>query len=193
MGDYAAAIRTARDDWQADTTLQWPRETIAWLLIKMMKGDANAYSKHRFVQEMLDFKALDIPKDNHKLWGAIAWPIRDILEDSMRMEWFTPQLGDELFDIMRVFPFDRPSESYSALAKAFAAVGAKWPRLAEMLEWWGLENLTAYDYRRYPENGKLTSTAEKVLTAYMTGLHRYGDGKPSEGFYEAMKRIELRV
>ena len=79
------------------------------------------------------------------------------------MQWFTPQFGDELFDIIKDLPFHKPSDSYSAMLAAFIELGALWPGLDEFIEWWGLENLTPFDYRRYPYRNELVSLADKVL------------------------------
>lgn len=171
LGDYQQAYSMARDDWSANSRLKWPRDTIAWLLIRMMKVDAKVYAKNRFIKELKEFIALDIPKTDTKLWGAIVWPIRDIVEDSIRMQWFTSQFGDELFDIIKDLPFHKPSESYSAMLAAFIELGALWPRLGEFIEWWGLENLTPFDYRRYPHRNELVSLADKVLKIN-TQIHR---------------------
>ena len=167
LEDYAAAYRIARADWETDPSLGWPKKTIAWLLIKMMKVHARAYGQNRFMQMLEEFYQLGIPEEEKKLWGAVAWPIRDIVEDSLRMQWFTPEFGDRLFDSIRRFPFDKPSDAYSALVKSFVQLGRLWPRLAEFIEWWGLDNFTDFDYRRYPEDGRLVSLVEKVNTAYL--------------------------
>jgi hypothetical protein len=44
LGDYAAAYRIARADWEANPGLKWPKNTIAWLLIRMMKNSTRACS-----------------------------------------------------------------------------------------------------------------------------------------------------
>lgn len=163
LEDYAAAYKIARADWEANPSLKWPKNTIAWLLIRMMKINARAYAKNKFFQQLEEFKALGIPTEDKKLWGAVAWPIRDIVQDSWKMQWFTPQFGDELFDIIKDLPFHKPSESYSAMLAAFIELGALWPGLDEFIEWWGLENLTPFDYRRYPHRNELVSLADKVL------------------------------
>ena len=191
LGDYSAAYKIARADWDADSSLKWPKSSIAWLLIKMMKANARALSKDAFIRQLKEFCQLDIPKDDSKLWGAIAWPIRDIILDSCQMQWFTPDFGDKLFDIIRNMPFHKPSESYSAMGKAFIRLGSLWLRLAEFIEWWGFDNFTDYDYRRYPENGTLTSLAEKVFEAYIVALKRV-QREPSKSFYDGLEHLALR-
>ena len=185
IGDYAAAYRVAREDWTAHPELTWPRSTIAWLLISLMKVYVRVYGQQRFFELLQEFRDLDIPSDNIKLWGAIVWPIRDVVEDSLRMQWFTPKLGDTIFDAIKDMPFDRPSDSYSALVKVFIPIGSLWPRLDEFIEWWGFDNFTSFDYRRYPEKGRMVSLVEKVLIAYLVALRRTGR-TPSEEFYKTL-------
>ena len=193
LEDYNTAYMIACEDWSENPKLKWPRNTIAWLLIKMMKNRANAYSQKRFLADLDEFTELGIAEDDKKLWGALAWPIRDIIKDSIDMQWFTPQFGDTLFGAIQRIPFPRPSESYSAMAKSFISLGSLWPRLTEFIEWWGFENFTDFDYRRYPENGTLESLVEKVMAAYLVSLHRSGDGKqPSEAFCRALDNLALR-
>ena len=191
LGDYSAAYKIARADWEAEPTLKWPKESIAWLLIKMMKFNARALSKVAFIRQLEEFCQLDIPKDDSKLWGAIAWPIRDIVLDSCQMQWFSPDFGDKLFDIIRNMSFHKPSESYSAMGKAFIRLGFLWPRLAEFIEWWGFDNFTDYDYRRYPEDGTLESLAEKVFGAYIVAL-KHEHREPSKAFYDGLEHLALR-
>lgn len=191
LEDFAAAYKIACADWEANPSLKWPKNTIAWLLIRMMKFNARAYANNKFLQQLEEFCQLAIPEDESKLWESIVWPIRDIVLDSYQMQWFTPEFGNKLFDTIRNMPFHKPSESYSAMGKAFIRLGGLWPRLAEFIEWWGFDNFTDYDYRRYPENGTLTSLAEKVFEAYIVALKRV-QREPSKSFYDGLEHLALR-
>lgn len=192
LEDYAAAYKIAYENWEDNPSLKWPKNAIAWLLIRMMKANARAYAQNKFLQQLEEFYNLGIPEDEKKLWGAVAWPVRDIVNDSVRMQWFTPEFGDRLFDIIRKFPFDKPSESYSAMGKAFVQLGSLWPYLTEFIEWWGFDSFTDFDYRRYPENGRLESLVEKVYSEYIMALHRRGNGRqPSEAFFDGLDHLAL--
>ena len=193
LEDYSAAYRIARADWDANPNLRWPKNSIAWLLVKMMKCNARAYAQGKFLSQLEEFKALGIPVDDMKLWGAVAWPIRDIVRDSYQMQWFTPDFGDKLFAAIRTMPFNKPSEAYSAMGKEFIRLGGLWPRLAEFIEWWGFDNFTAYAYRRYPEDGTLESLVEKVFSAYIVALQREEEHRePVKDFYEGLEQLALR-
>lgn len=172
LGDYESAYSIAHADWKANTSLKWPKNTIAWILIRMMKTNARIYGKNKFMLLLDEFKTLGISPDDGKLWGAVVWPVRDIIEDSMRMQWFTPKFGDEIFTAIKDLPFPKPSDSYTALVLSFAKLGGLWPRLAEFIEWWGMENFTDFDYRKYPDQGKLVSAADKVQEAYRLAIIR---------------------
>ena len=56
LGDYSAAYKIARADWETDPSLKWPKESIAWLLIKMMKFNARALSKDAFIRHKMKRK-----------------------------------------------------------------------------------------------------------------------------------------
>ena len=193
LGDYVAAYKIARADWDANPNLHWPKNAIAWLLIRMMKTNARAFAQQRFLLQLEEFRNLGLPEADKKLWGAVAWPIRDIVKDSFEMQWFTPEFGDNLFDAMRAMPFHKPSESYSAMVKAFIKLAGLWPQLPNFIEWWGLDNFTDYDYRRYPENGVLESLVEKVMTAYLLSLQHSDEGRqPSPSFCQALNTLAFR-
>ena len=193
LEDYQTAYNIAMADWKDNPTLKWPKNTIAWMLILLMKSHAKAYAQKRFLAELTEFRELGIPLEDKKLWGAVAWPIRDIVRDSIDMQWFTPEFGDELFIVIKDIPFDKPSESYSAMAKSFIQLSGLWSRLSEFIEWWGFDSFNSFDYRRYPENGSLESLVEKVMTAYLVSLYRGGDGKqPSEDFFKALDNLAMR-
>ena len=189
LEDYAAAYKIAQADWEANPSLKWPKNT--WLLIRMMKANARAYAKDKFLQQLEEFKTLGIPTDDKKLWGAVAWPVRDIVRDSYQMQWFTPEFGDMLFAAIKDIPFAKPTEACSAMAKAFIQLGGLWPRLAEFIEWWGFNSFTDYDYRRYPEDGVLESLAEKVFAAYIIALHKERR-EPPKAFYDGLEHLALR-
>ena len=109
------------------------------------------------------------------------------------MQWFTPQFGDELFAAIKDIPFDKPSEAYSAMGKAFIRLGGLWHRLSEFIEWWGFDNFTDFDYRRYPEDGVLESLAEKVYSAYLVALHRDEEQRePSQAFFDGLDNLAFR-
>ena len=193
LEDYGAAYKIACADMEANPSLRWPKNTIAWLLIRMMKIDARAYSKDKFLQQLEAFKELGIPAEDKKLWGAVSWPIRDIVQDSWKMQWFTPEFGDELFAAIKEIPFDKPSEAYSAMGKAFIRLGGLWPRLSEFIEWWGFDSFTDFDYRRYPEEGVMESLAEKIFKAYLVALHREEAHRtPSPAFFDGLDHLAFR-
>ncbi len=193
LEDYAAAYKIARADWTANPSLKWPKTSIAWLLIRMMKNNARAYAQQQFLSQLEEFYNLGIPEGEKKLWGAVTWPVRDIINDSFQMQWFTPEFGDKLFDIIRFFPLVKPSDAYSALVKAFIQLGSLWPRLVEFIEWWGFDNFTDFDYRRYPESGRLESLVEKVFGAYLVALYREERKRePAKTFFEGLDHLALR-
>ena len=193
LEDYAAAYKIARADWTANPGLKWPKTSIAWLLIRMMKNNARAYAQQQFLSQLEEFYNLGIPEGEKKLWGAVTWPVRDIINDSLQMQWFTPEFGDKLFDIIRFFPLVKPSDAYSALVKAFIQLGSLWPRLVEFIEWWGFDNFTDFDYRRYPESRRLESLVEKVFGAYLIALYREERKRePAKTFFEGLDHLALR-
>lgn len=193
LEDYAAAYKIARADWAANPSLKWPKTSIAWLLIRMMKYNARAHTQQQFLSQLKEFYNLDIQKDEKKLWSAVAWPVRDIINDSFQMQWFTPEFGDKLFGIIRFFPFYKPSDAYSALVKSFIQLGSMWPHMVEFVEWWGFDNFTDFDYRRYPENGRLESLAERVFGAYLIALQQEErKQEPAKTFFDGLDHLALR-
>ena len=191
IGDFEAAYRIARKVWTENPTLTWPKSTLAWLIVRMLKVYAHAYSQERFFELLKELDGMGVPQEDRKLWGAALWPIRDMARDSLEMQWFTPQLGDRLFEAVKDFPTEKPSEAYSALISEFIRLGSLWPRLAEFIEWWGFENFTEFDYRRYPEKGRQMSLAEKVMEAYLRATKREGR-ELSETFLEGLRELERR-
>jgi hypothetical protein len=160
-------------------------------MVRMLKVYAHAYSKERFFDLLKELEGLGVPREDKKLWGAVLWPVRDMVRDSVEMQWFTPQLGDRLFAAVRNLPIERPSEAYSALVREFIRLGSLWQGLADFLEWWGFEDFTEFDYRRYPERGELLSLAETVMEAYLRATKRAGR-VPSEAFFGGLSELERR-
>ena len=64
LEDYAAAYKIARADWNNNPSLRWPKNTIAWLLIRMMKINARAYAMNKFLHQLEEFKGLGIPTED---------------------------------------------------------------------------------------------------------------------------------
>ena len=68
-----------------------------------------------------------------------------------------------------------------------------WPHMVEFVEWWGFDNFTDFDYRRYPENGRLESLAERVFGAYLIALQQEErKQEPAKTFFDGLDHLALR-
>ncbi|MCR4829266.1 MAG: hypothetical protein K5864_07385 [Bacteroidales bacterium] len=166
IGDYQSAYALARADWELCPSSVRATSTLAWEIIAVLKISTHVYSRDIFLERLQEFGSIGIADSNKRLWGAVVYPIRDMLADSLEMQWFTADLGDRLFAIIHNFPFEKPSDAYSMLLRSFMSVGGLWPQLAVFMEWWGLENFSSFDKRRYPVKGELISFEEQAMREY---------------------------
>jgi hypothetical protein len=75
---------------------------------------------------------------------------------------------DAVFKSIQYWSFERPSDLYSALLRAFLRAGKTWSGLGDFLAWWQLSNLRSEDYLPSLTNDgkKMMSTAEQAYIAY---------------------------
>lgn len=170
MGDFVVAYNIAKKDWECSPDSKRTKDTLAWANVRLMKSFARAYGKHRFMMCLDELTTIGVNDNDEKLWGAVAYAVRDIVADSFRMQWFSEDFGDTIFDVIMPLPLPKPSDSYSAMLGAFIELGALWPRLADFIDWWDRANFTPFDKRRYPLNGRLVSFEERVEEAYKKAL-----------------------
>ena len=115
---------------------------------------------------------MEIPASDEMLWEKIAWPINAFVRDCSKTQNVGTEIITKLFEIIRVFPFAKPSLEYSVLLNAFLSA-KEWDGIIEFCDWWGFENFRKEDFEceELPNGKKMPiSLVESAHLAYAKAL-----------------------
>jgi tetratricopeptide (TPR) repeat protein len=164
------------DNVELAANLLWPKRALAWVYYEFLKKNASANSYEEFKSYLNKINELQIPKDEKMLFDNCAWQIGKLIyalydKDGSILLDKTKKLT-EIFEIIKVFHFTKPSEAYTFLFKSFQkSHNSGWSKYIEFVEWWGLNNLRPEDFLKEEYNGrKIMSIGEQVYIAYSKNL-----------------------
>ena len=145
---------------------QWVSTMMGWCLYDMLKGMADYDHAESFLQKLQEFADLSLASDNFAVKN-ICWPIRSFVVSLISKGESCFGLLSRLSAIVMKIQFDTQDENYSIILSAFLKAKT-WPNLKALIEWWGLENLSAKDHQPYVTNGgmKVMAVAEQAYIAY---------------------------
>ena len=163
-GRLQEALQRARQLMEQDPEDIWHKRALAWVYYAFMKQAAHDDDHGRFVDNLNNLSAMQMPADENVLYKNIAWQVGLLVHNSRNMG---ANMLDQLFELIRDLPFDRQEDYYGFLLRAFTGKAAEWPRYNEFVDWWGLANLRPADYQKYrTETGRfIMSLAEQVYIA----------------------------
>ena len=142
---------------------------MGWVRFERLKALAKSRASDEFIQEWVALSALvaDNQSDETMLTNQAVWQaVSHLFSLSI-----SPKINDVLkviFSSIQHWSFERPSDLYSALLRAFLKAGKTWPGLGEFLTWWQLSNLRPEDYLPGITNDgkKVMAIAEQAYIAY---------------------------
>lgn len=168
-GQLAEAFDLAMELLIAEPDNIWTKRAMGWVRFERLKAVAKSKASNEFMQEWVALSSLvaDNPADEVMLTNQAIWQVVShlfALGDSNKAN----DMLTAVFASIQHWSFERPSDLYSALLRAFLKAGKMWPSLYEFLRWWQLSNLRPEDYLLgiTNEGKKMMSTAEQAYIAY---------------------------
>lgn len=168
-GQLAEAFTLATELLAAEPDNVWTKRAMGWVRFERLKAVAKSKAPDEFMQEWVALSKLvaDNPADETMLTNQAVWQAVSHL--------FSLGLSTKVNDVLNVvfvsvqhWSFERPSDLYSALLRAFLKAGKTWSGLGEFLTWWQLSNLRPEDYLPGITNDgkKMMAMAEQAYIAY---------------------------
>ena len=168
-GQLTEAFDLATELLTAEPDNVWTKRAMGWVRFERLKAVAKSKASDEFIQEWVALSALvaDNPADETMLTNQAVWQAVSHLF-SLGVSTKVNEVLNVAFASVQHWSFERPSDLYSALLRAFLKAGKTWSGLGEFLTWWQLSNLRAEDYLPGITNDgkKMMSTAEQAYIAY---------------------------
>ncbi len=171
-GKEEEAYKMAIADYNQDQNDMWAKRALSWCIYDGLKSSASYEQSEFFFSKLNELKDLEVPSSDEMLWERIAWPINAFVRDCAKTHNVGMEIFTKLFEIIRVFPFAKPSLEYSVLLNAFQSA-KEWDGIIDFCDWWGFENLRKEDFEcEVLPNGKKMpiSLAESAHLAYAKAL-----------------------
>ena len=168
-GQLVEAFDLARELLAVEPDNVWTKRAMGWVRFERLKAVAKSKASDEFIQEWTALSALvaDNPADETMLTNQATWQAVSHLF-SLGLSTKVNDVLNTVFSSVQQWPFERPSDLYSGLLRAFLKAGKTWSGLGNFLTWWQLSNLRPEDYLPGITNDgkKMMSTAEQAYIAY---------------------------
>ena len=171
-GKEEEAYNLAVADYNLDQNDTWAKRALSWCIYDGLKSSATFEQSEIFFSKLSELKDLEVPASEEMLWGKIAWPINAFVRDCSKTQNIGTETYTKLFEIIREFPFAKPSHEYSVLLNAFLTA-KDWDGIVDFCDWWGFDNFRNEDfvYEVLPNGKKMPiSLVESAHIAYAKAL-----------------------
>ncbi len=190
-GKEEEAYNMAIADYNQDQNDIWTKRALSWCLYDGLKSSSTHKRSELFLSKLNELKDLEVPASDEMLWGKVVWPINAFVRDCSKTQNIGTRIFTKLFEIIRVFPFVKPSLEYSVLLNAFLTA-KEWMEIVDFCDWWGLENFRKEDYEcEVLPNGKKMpiSLAESAYLAYAKALIAKKDKDAISAFIPKLQEL----
>lgn len=175
-GDLEGALKLASAALEADSENIWNKRNAGWVYYEYLKKYSSAEHYDNFKKHLLNIKALNLPEGESMMFNQCAWQIGKFVFALKKDEPIDYAKVDSLFEIIKDFHFEKPSEAYSFIYKAFHSDYQNWNRYLDFADWWNFNNFISDDYQKEAFNNRtMMSVVEQAYIAYSKKLL---DGEP---------------
>lgn len=147
-GKLDEALKMAQEEFEATPTDDWAKRNLAWVYDSLCKKNAEEGNFQAFDEHTCALIDLGVNESESMLINSMGWRFRSMLSriDNNVDECERMRILDRMFELVRQFNFEKPSETYSVLLKAFLKYKEVWPAFKEYCEWWDFDNFRQEDY-----------------------------------------------
>ena len=163
QGKLNEALKLALVELAIDSENIWNKRALAWVYYDFLKINSE-YSKLNDFNSFWDkLMAIDLSEDNNQiLHESIALQLGKVVFSVFRERELPTTILDELLTKAKLLSIQRPSKANSFLIKAFLKGTKTWPKVHEVLDYFGFDGFSDSDYLSEEFNGRaIPSTVEK--------------------------------
>ena len=171
-GKLEEALEMAKTELIANPENIWAKRNISWVYYDYLKKNDIPGNFNEFCSWLTEISNLQLGIEEKMLFENLSWQTGKMIFALHREHPSDFQKPTHILEIVKAFPFSKPSESYSFLFKAFHKSLKESDNYNQFADWWGFENLRPEDY----EKGKLSdgkeimSIAEQAYITYARQL-----------------------
>ena len=175
-GDLEGALSLANAALEADSNNIWNKRNAGWVHYEYLKKYASLEHYNEFKEHLSGIKSLKLPEGEDVMYNQCAWQIGKFVFALQKQKPLDYGKINEIYDIIKHFHFEKPSEAYSFIYKAFHGGHKGWSKYLEFADWWDFTNFKSEDYLEDEFKGKKNmSIVEQAFIAYSKKLL---DGEP---------------
>lgn len=147
-GKLDEALLMAKEEFEAVPTDDWAKRNLAWVYDSFCKKYAEEGNYQAFTDSVCALISLGVNESDPMLINSIGWRFRSLLSsiENNTNEKERIHVLDRMFELVRQFNFEKPSETYSVLFKAFLKYKDIWPAFKVYCEWWNFDSFRPEDY-----------------------------------------------
>lgn len=176
-GEVEKAYDACKEILAANPEDRYGRVAMAYCVKALGERAAKAGDAEGLVRMIDEYGALRLEEiEEAEMNNKVAWDVRALLLGMKERGRFELDKIDALFDALTGIAFVKPHRYYSVLLDSMLRVkdaqGNPWATLAEVIDWWGLENLLPEDYQKIRlNNGEMMqSLAERAYSTAVKSL-----------------------
>lgn len=171
-GKLDEALAMARAELQADPGNIWSKRNLSWVYYELLKKSNSPHQFEEFHAWLEELSKLELTAEETMLFDNLCWQVGKMLFGLIKENPHDSSRELRLWNLVRSYPFPKPSVGYSFLFKAFHKSLKETDRYLEFADWWGFEHFMPADYEKekLPDGKELMSIVEQAYIAYAKHL-----------------------
>ena len=166
-GRLEEALQMAENDLENVPNDIWNKRSIAWVYYDYIKHGVIINQYDVFIKFLNKIKEIELPAEEVMIFDSCAFQIGKMIFSIKKEREIDYRKINEIFEIVKVFSYTKPSDAYSFLYKAFHKVNEKWSKYREFADWWNFDNFQEKDFLPEEYNGReILPLVEQAYIAY---------------------------
>ena len=172
-GKLEEALELAKSELNADPNNIWAKRNLSWVYYDYIKINNSPDHFDTFIKMLTEVKDLDLPADEKMFFDNISWQIGKMLFALSNPTYYLDyDKTIQIFNTIRWFHFEKPSEGYSFIFKGFHKLLKESDDYLLFADWWGFENFLPKDFEKekLPNGKEIMPIVEQAYITYAKQL-----------------------
>jgi hypothetical protein len=171
-GKLEEALEMAKTELIADPANIWAKRNISWVYYDYLKKNEIPSQFDEFCSWLIEVGNLQLSIEDKMFFENLSWQTGKMIFALHKEHPADFQKPTHILEIVKAFPFPKPSESYSFLFKAFHKSLKESDNYNQFADWWGFDNLRQEDYEKekLADGKEIMSIAEQAYITYAKHL-----------------------
>lgn len=166
QGNLSEAYAISKNAYVSNPKDQWAKKALLLCIYDQLRNFSMFDTRDDFYAKLCELKDIN-PDFTDISWNLTAYPIADIIRDTIQNDndvTKIEQYYNLLFNLIKDFPYTKPSREYSILLNSFINLSRKWGNLFDFITWWNFANLRQDDFevKYFPDNKPIRPLAERA-------------------------------